>query len=221
MIAPDKLSPQLPVDSHCQIQFLLDLSSSDGTWYPLAGTQHPPAGTLEGEQVPADGCLVRVQVSISGEIRHRYPHPQHVPGHFGRELTELNELGQLTKFIELSQPTEIGQLTEFIELGQLTEFIEFAHWSSMSSVGSPSSLELNELDWLTELIELGWVPAGTCHLYAGTCHLYAGTCHLYAGTCRRKCGLRKDKATQEAAKVLAARKPKKPVAAPKEPWLHG
>ncbi|PLW52356.1 hypothetical protein PCASD_00156 [Puccinia coronata f. sp. avenae] len=33
--------------------------------------------------------------------------------------------------------------------------------------------------------------------------------------------LRKDKAAQEAAKVLAARKPKKPVAAPKESWLHG
>ncbi|PLW19773.1 hypothetical protein PCASD_13950 [Puccinia coronata f. sp. avenae] len=119
----------------------------------------------------------------------------------------------------------------------------------MSLVGSPSSLELNELNWLTELNELGWVPAGTCHLYAGTCHLYAGTCHLYAGTCHlyagtchlyagtchlyagtchlyagtcwRKCGLRKDKDTQEAAKELAARKPKKPIAAPKESWLHG
>ncbi|PLW44279.1 hypothetical protein PCASD_03817 [Puccinia coronata f. sp. avenae] len=33
--------------------------------------------------------------------------------------------------------------------------------------------------------------------------------------------LRKDKATQEAEKVLAARKPKKPFAASQESWLHG
>ncbi|PLW48563.1 hypothetical protein PCANC_12211 [Puccinia coronata f. sp. avenae] len=65
------------------------------------GTWHPPAGTCEGGQVPASRCLVRVQVSMSGKIGHRYPHPYQVPVHLS-ELTKPNEFGGLTELIKLA-----------------------------------------------------------------------------------------------------------------------
>ena len=85
------------------------------------GTWHPPTGTCEGGKVPASRCLVWVQVSMSGKIGQRYPHPHEGPVHLS-DLTELNELGGLTKLIKL------GELTKLNTLGELAELIEDSAW---------------------------------------------------------------------------------------------
>jgi hypothetical protein len=50
----------------------------------LVGTQHLPAVTHEGGQLPASGLLLQVKAgSISGKIGNGYPHPQKLPVHLG------------------------------------------------------------------------------------------------------------------------------------------
>ena len=56
-----------------------------------------------------------VQVSMSGKIGQRYPHPHEGPVHLS-DLTELNELGGLTKLIKLGELTKINSLSELAEL---------------------------------------------------------------------------------------------------------